>query len=113
MTAPLAQSGLPAGCTPGPWECVPGARYHGPYVSSAIGDVADCYEMVENGAYDSKPAPFQGPAAGPNARLIAAAPEMYAALKQIEGEMGAGLGSSYGETREQVRRALAKAEGRP
>jgi hypothetical protein len=40
-----------------------------------------------------------------------AAPDMLAALKQIEGEMRAGLGSSYGETREQVRRAIAKAGG--
>lgn len=30
-------------------------------------------------------------------------------LEQIEGEMNSGLGSSYGETREQVRRALALA----
>lgn len=40
-----------------------------------------------------------------------AAPDMLAVLKQIEGEMRAGLGSSYGETREQVRRAIAKAGG--
>ncbi|PBB75173.1 hypothetical protein CK227_10295 [Mesorhizobium sp. WSM4308] len=46
-----------------------------------------------------------------NARLIAAAPEMLAALKQLEAEMRAGFGSSVGETREQVRRAIAKATG--
>lgn len=33
---------------------------------------------------------------------------MGEAMEQIEAEMKAGLGSSYGETREQVRRALAK-----
>lgn len=44
-----------------------------------------------------------------NAVLIAAAPDLLAALQQVESEMRAGLGSSYGETREQVRRAIAKA----
>lgn len=43
--------------------------------------------------------------------MIAAAPDMLVVLKQIESEMKAGLGSSYGETREQVRRAIAKTEG--
>ena len=45
------------------------------------------------------------------ANMIAAAPEMLAALQQVEREMQAGLGSSYGETREQIRRSLSKALG--
>jgi hypothetical protein len=48
----------------------------------------------------------------PDARLIAASPDLLAALKQVEAEMRAGFGSSFGETREQIRRAIAKAEGR-
>lgn len=36
--------------------------------------------------------------------------EMLTALRQVEAEMRVGLGSSYGETREQVRRAIASAE---
>jgi hypothetical protein len=43
-----------------------------------------------------------------NARLRAALAAMQ--LKQVEAEMRAGLGSSYGETREQVRRAIRNAE---
>ncbi|WP_206628115.1 hypothetical protein, partial [Mesorhizobium sp. M1A.F.Ca.IN.020.06.1.1] len=46
-----------------------------------------------------------------NARLIASAPDMLAVLQQVEAEMAAGFGSSFGETREQVRRAIAKATG--
>lgn len=36
--------------------------------------------------------------------------DMLAALQQVEAEMRAGFGSSFGETREQVRRAIAKAQ---
>lgn len=43
------------------------------------------------------------------ARQISAVPEMLAALQQIKKEMDAGFGSSFGETRESVRRAIAKA----
>lgn len=39
--------------------------------------------------------------------------DMLAALQQVEREQAAGLGSSYGETREQVRRAIAKAANTP
>ena len=42
--------------------------------------------------------------------LSEAASDMLAALKQIDAEMMAGFGSSFGQTREQVRRAIAKAE---
>lgn len=38
--------------------------------------------------------------------LADASAQMLAALKQVEAEMRAGLGSSFGETREQVRRAI-------
>jgi hypothetical protein len=37
--------------------------------------------------------------------------KLYDALPRVEAEMQAGLGSSYGETRVQVRAALAAADG--
>jgi hypothetical protein len=41
-----------------------------------------------------------------NAKLIAASPKMLETLLQIDREMNAGHGSSFGETREAVRRAI-------
>lgn len=43
-------------------------------------------------------------------RLEAVNADMLAALKQVEAEMRAGFGLSFGETREQVRRAIRGAE---
>lgn len=44
-------------------------------------------------------------------RMSRAERMMFAVLQQIEREMRAGFGSSFGETREQVRRAIAAAAG--
>lgn len=76
--------------TPGPWEYVPSTEHHGPYVETCFGGtICDCYTMsnpsalsVRNGG-DSKPVPFFHEMADPNARLIAAAPEMLAALLNV------------------------------
>jgi hypothetical protein len=73
--------------TPGPWEYIPSTEHHGPYVVGPHGgDICDCYTMsnlaersVRNGG-DSKPILFFHEMADPNARLMAAAPELLAAI---------------------------------
>jgi hypothetical protein len=84
--------------TPGPWQREVGAG-RGAWIMGPTKEWA----ALACGDTDRR--------AEANARLIAAAPDMLAALKQVEAEMRAGFGSSFGETREQVRRAIAKAEG--
>lgn len=79
------------GFTPGPWEYVASTKDHGPYVSGPWGgDICDCYVMsnpqspaVCNGG-DSRPVHHQADRADANAKLIAAAPEMYAVLRRCE-----------------------------
>lgn len=74
--------------SPGPWEYIPSNENHGPYVVNVYGsDVCDCYAMSDpralavcNGG-DSKPIHFRD--ADANARVIAAAPDMLATLKDI------------------------------
>ena len=76
--------------TPGPWEYVPSTEHHGPYVTSQYGsDICDCYVMtypaeasVRNGGR-SKPNHFLGEMADPNARLMAASPELLEALQNV------------------------------
>jgi hypothetical protein len=75
--------------TPGPWEYVPSTEHHGPYVTSEFGvTVCDCYVMsnpsapsVLNGG-DSYPVHHLSEMADPNARLIAAAPDLVEALAE-------------------------------
>lgn len=78
--------------TPGPWEYVPADEHHGPYVCGpAGGDICDCYVMslpseksTLNGG-PSKPILFFGEMADPNARLIAAAPDLKDACNGLLG----------------------------
>lgn len=90
--------------TPGPWECTTRQGSWDWVVYSLADPNIEICQPFHDGTEDNE----IGEA---NARLISAAPDMLAALKQIESEMRVGLGSSYGETREQVRRAIKKAEG--
>lgn len=77
--------------TPGSWEYVPSTEHHGPYVTSEFGStICDCYVMsdpsgasVRNGG-TSKPIHHLHEMADPNARLIAAAPAMLAALRNVQ-----------------------------
>lgn len=100
--------------TPGPWEYVPSTEHHGPYVTSQFGStICDLYVMTANGG-PSKPILFLHEMADPNARLIAAAPEMLAALHMLDGMISA-WAKDQGFPREQsacwqvVRTAIAKA----
>jgi len=110
--------------TPGPWDYVASNENHGPYVTDRWGsDVCDCYTMsnlsalaVCNGG-DSKPIHFQPGAADANARLIAAAPDLLAALKGamvIIDTYGIPPGSTlikpYNDRRNACLAAIAKAE---
>ena len=91
--------------SPGPWHPSELPPCAGDYICDNNGEViAAVAEFNENGALH-----VRFPNARDNARLIAAAPNMLAALQQVEREMQAGFGSSFGETREQVRRAIAAA----
>ncbi|RUV07976.1 hypothetical protein EOA79_02490 [Mesorhizobium sp. M1A.F.Ca.IN.020.03.2.1] len=115
--------------TPGPWGYVPGHEHHGPYVTSDFGStICDLYTMsnpssmsVRNGG-DSRPLPFLAEMAEPNARLIAAAPDMLAALKALCDADASYWGEEirircpgHGEAIKRMRvarEAIAKAEGR-
>lgn len=104
--------------TPGPWAYIPSNENHGPYVvnDGGAGDICDCYTMsnlsdrsVINGG-ESKPIHFQYEEADANARLIAAAPDMLAALNLIDAYLYATAPES--NERQIVQRAIAKAEGK-
>ncbi len=113
--------------TPGPWEYVPGTQHHGPYITSAFGStIADCYTMsmpfersTANGG-PSKPLPFLHEMAEPNARLIAAAPELMEALEAHDEYMSAhypegpacdALHPTASANWVRIRAAIAKARG--
>lgn len=104
--------------TPGPWQYVAGCEHHGPYVTSEFGNtICDCYTMTlpneastRNGG-PSLPAPFLAEMADPNARLIAAAPELYEALYAILSRHDGFNGLKFVEEAERGRAALAKARG--
>lgn len=107
--------------TEGPWEYIPSNEHHGPYVVASIGgDVCDCYAMsnpsalsVRNGG-DSRPLHFQHESADANARLIAAAPDLLEALKDIVDCAEDGTRFHYFVERSAVgaaRAAIRKAEG--
>lgn len=90
--------------TPGPWDCAPGQRVDG-----------FDYFMV----YDAHEA--RVPCTDANARLIAAAPELLAALRDAENDlMLVAMGNTELDRLEEsalacaarIRAAIAKAEGR-
>lgn len=114
--------------TPGPWEYIASNEHHGPYVACNFGgDICDCYAMsnpsslsVRNGG-DSKPIHSQHEMADANAHLIAAAPDLLEALKDIVGMSSAFASATSGQpfthqaacyVIDKARVAIAKAEGR-
>lgn len=108
--------------TPGPWHYVPSTEHHGPYVESSVGGtICDCYMMsnptalsVRSGG-DSKPILFFHEMADQNARLIAAAPDMLAVLKEIINECVSATAQDGEVLRyivaKKARAAIAKATG--
>lgn len=107
--------------TPGPWEYVPSTDHHGPYVTSEFGStICDLYTMshpkewsTANGG-PSKPIPFLAEMADPNARLIAAAPNLLEALTELSDLMDGVMNGSYKPdsfTLQPARAAIAKATG--
>jgi hypothetical protein len=73
--------------TPGPWEHVPGTEHHGPYVCGPFGNtVCDCYAMSRPPLFSGEsPSPISHmhEMAEPNARLIAAAPDLLEACRDL------------------------------
>lgn len=80
---------MSGGHTPGPWSVVEGTEHHGFYVTSDFGNtICDLYAMSRPGwpstanGGDSRPVPFMHEMDGPNARLIAAAPDLLEACER-------------------------------
>lgn len=107
--------------TPGPWQVAEATEHHGWYVTSDFGNtICDLYCMsrpdlpsTANGGL-SHPVPFMHEMAGPNARLIAAAPELLAALVSITDQLervGDTRPSKDGQFIDEARAAIAKASG--
>ncbi|GFM29237.1 hypothetical protein [Novosphingobium sp. PY1] len=107
-----------SGHTPGPWDVVEATEHHGFYVISEFGNtIADLYTMsnpdmiaTANGGL-SKPVPFMHEMDGPNARLIAAAPELLDLLAEADRRIAwesVGLTNTFSD---RVEAALAKARG--
>ena len=96
--------------TSGPWEYIASTEHHGPYVVAPFGgDIADCYTM------SNRPIHFQHEQADANARLIAAAPDLYEALADMLGahppisKRIGGEGSPARRAQEDQEAAIAKA----
>lgn len=87
--------------TPGPWKVGP----HGDTVEAHGDDLLCMYET--NGADDPVNLPFKA-----NAHLIAAAPELLAALKLFMTCYPAAICALSDEMQQSIRAAIAKAEGR-
>ena len=91
--------------TPGPWEAVEGNAHHGPFVTD-IGDRTICDLYTLDGA--DRPAVFRPEEAEANARLIAAAPDLLAALEELCLAPNKHRPEEYWED---ARAAIAKAKG--
>ena len=93
--------------TPGPWEVIPGDTIRRPRLIRASGfTIAECFW---NEHMEGEPEA--------NARLIAAAPELLAALKRALSVLQSECGHSasmiwFAELEAQALAAIAKAEGR-
>ena len=87
--------------TSGPWKVVAGNRIH-----------ADGVVVAVAGTWPRPPDMHHSfPRWEADARLIAAAPELHAALRKMTA-LGTGGGSHWREAWERAHAALAKAEGR-
>ncbi len=95
-----------SGYTPGPWHVAPESKAQSPWIvcDSEGGSIADC----------EPPGPWMSrETADANARLIAAAPDMLAALKNLATTEAEELLSGCSDVRAQVVAAIAKATGEP
>ena len=92
--------------TPGPWFAVDG--HHTPWTEALL--IGTDPEGMEAVAHTTRG--FGAPTQWANARLIAAAPEMYEALERLEARAATGdLGPLLRDEISAARRALYKARG--
>jgi hypothetical protein len=90
--------------TPGPWEVSGGTlRIYSAKTKDIVGWVAT--ESPENGLAPSPPVAIA------NAHLVAASPDLLAALTALMADIDAQLIGSKSALREQARAAIAKATG--
>lgn len=94
--------------TPGPWEIAPGSEYRVMWASrTPEGEIADCGVICDT-ASNLKTRTRENAA---NARLIAAAPEMYDALKAMLNSSDFGGVVKVSHPIAIARAAIAKVEG--
>lgn len=89
--------------TPGPWQILRSADNYPYQIADDTGD------LVTRWGFLIKPA---SPMAEANAALIAAAPDLYEALRELFATLDPERPGSPGSTLEKARAAIAKAEGR-
>lgn len=98
--------------TPGPWKLLEYGPIHD--CTLLIGDnpAAPSVALICTDKYESAGDELKDGEAESNANLIAAAPEMYAALRDFVEDWAELGGKVHGSTLDKIDAAIAKAEGR-